>query len=502
VSELSFGPTSDYPTWTPPRFTPTSIPTLPSLSLSDDEQRLIGYLQTRATNARADMVTTNSYYMGAQAIKNLEVAIPRELADKLRTLVGWASTAVDPYVDGLRVEGFRLPGSTQADDTLGNVWAMNGLDAEESLAYTDALAMRQAWWLVGSDPDGGDIPRVTVESPLNVAAQWDLSGRRLEALLQTYTQDGQDRATLMLPNRTIHIAQNERKEWELVDVDAHNFGYVTAVRMANRPRTDNRDGSAEITPALMSLIDSACRRLMGLEASSELYSVPRLLILGASAEDFTNPNGQARKAWDAYISKINVLERDDEGETPTVTQLAVYDPSVFTKVFEMVASQVTGMVFALPQELGLYTQGNPPSIESVEAMAVRRNQRITNTMQPTFGVAHVQVQQMALRYMNNGTLPAKYRRIEVDWAPPQLVNFSTTADAVLKLTSGDNPVLPARSDVVLKRLGLSAVERAQIEQDRGEQVDSAVVQALQQAAANTRQPAQQVNDGGDTGSAA
>ena len=489
---------SEYPTWTPPRFTPTSIPTLPSLSLTEDERSLITTLSSSAQAGREDMVLTNSYYMGSQNLKNLEVAIPRELADKLRTLVGWASAAVDPYVDGLRVQGFRLPGQTEADATLGKIWALNGLDAEETLAYTDALAMRQAWWVLGTDPEL-EVPRITVESPLNVAAQWDTTGRRVKALLQTYKDGSQEKAALMLPNRTLQIAKNERGEWELVDVDAHNFGYVTAVRMANRPRTDNRDGSAEITPALMSLIDSACRRLMGLEASSELYSVPRLLILGASAEDFTSADGRARKAWDAYISKINVLENDDNGEHPDVTQLAVYDPSVFTRVVEMYASQVAGIVKALPQELGLYTQGNPPSVEAVDAMAAARNQRIANTMQPTFGVGHVQVQQMALRLMNRGELPRQYQRIEVDWAPPGLVNFPAMADAVTKLTQGTNPVLPARSDVVLKRLGLSAVERAQIELDRGEQVDTSITQALADAAARTRQPQPQQVNGGDTG---
>lgn len=487
--------TSEYPTWTPPRFTPTSIPTLPSLSLTEDEKQLVAHLQSRASSARSQMETSRAYYQASQNLKNLEVAIPRELAEKLRTLVGWAQTAVDPYVDRLHVEGFRLPGETSADEALGRVWALNGLDAEESLAYTDALSMRQAWWLVGTNPDDAETPLVTVESPLNVAAQWDLSGRRVRSLLQTYTQDDQDRAALMLPDRTIHIAMDDKGDWYVVDVDKHNFGYVSAVRMANRPSTDNRDGFAEIGPAHMSLIDSACRRLMGLEASSELYSVPRLLILGAAAEDFTNANGQARKAWDAYISKINVLERDDSGEAPTVQQLAVYDPSVFTKVVEMYAAQFAGLVNALPQDLGLYTQGNPPSVESIDAMESRRN-RHARTMQQTFGVAHVQVQQMALRFIHNGALPDRYRRIEVDWTPPELVNFTAAADAVSKLTSGDSPVLPARSDVVLKRLGFSAVERAQIEKDRGEQVPADIAKALTDAASKARAPQQVTGDAG------
>jgi hypothetical protein len=113
-------------------------------------------------------------------------------------------------------------------------------------------------------------------------------------------------------------------------------------------------------------------------------------------------------------------------------------------------------------------------------------------MQPTFGVSHVGVMQMCLRLMNKGALPDKYRRIEVDWTPPELVNFSAAADAVVKLTSGDNPVLPARSDVVLKRLGLSEVERAQVALDRGEQVTGDVVAALNAAAASARQTPPQV----------
>jgi hypothetical protein len=485
--------------WTPPQFTPTSIPTLPSLSLTDDEKALIAHLQTRADNARVDMELTNSYYMASQRIKNLDIAIPQELADKFTTLVGWARVAVDPYVDRLHVEGFRLPGQTQADETLGQVWALNGLDAEESLSYTDALAMRQAWWLLGTDPDM-DVPRVTVESPLNVAAQWATDGRSLRALLQTYTQDEQNRAALMLPNRTIHVAQDSNRRWELVDVDAHNFGYVTAVRMANRPRTDNRDGSSELSAAHMTLIDSACRRLMGLEASSELYSVPRMLIQGASAEDFQDSNGKARKAWDAYISKINFLENNEEGEQPQVKQLTTYDPSTFTKVIEMYAAQYAGMVNALPQDLGLYTEGNPPSVEAIDAMESRRN-RHARTMQQTFGVAHVQVQQMAMRLMHSGRLPEQYRRIEVDWVPPELLSFTAAADAVQKLTTAQ--VLPTRSDVVLKRLGFSAVERAQIALDRGPQAADLIVATLQANAKAAQQPAPtspEVN-GGDTAAA-
>jgi hypothetical protein len=286
----------------------------------------------------------------------------------------------------------------------------------------------------------------------------------------------------------------------LVDVDVHNFGYVPIVRMANNPRTDNRNGYSEITPQLMSTIDSACRRLMGLEAASELYSVPRMLILGASAEDFQDANGAVRKAWDAYINKINFLENNEEGDSPSVTQLAVYDPSVFTKVIEMYAAQAAGQMNALPQDLGLYTQGNPPSVESVEAMELRRNAR-AETKQRMFGVAEVAVLQMALRFQNDGALPEKFRRVEVDWKPPAALSFTQAADAISKLVA--QQVLPATSDVTLKRAGFSAIERQQLEQDRGPQVAQQIVATLQANAKAAQPPAPtspEVN-GGDTAAA-
>lgn len=479
--------------WTPPRFSPTSIPTLPNITLSEDEKRQIGYLQTKCTGDRSNMELTKAYYRAAQRIDNLKIAITDELAAQLRTLVGWARIPVDPYVERLHVEGFRLPGETDVNETLAEVWDASGMDAEFPLATKDALSMSRAFFLVGSGAEAGDPPRITVESPLSMAVQWDVTGRRPNAALQTYTEDERTRAALYLPDRTIHIGQNERQEWELVDIDVHNFGYVPIVRMANDEDSDNRNGYSEITPSLMSIIDSACRRLMGLEVASELYSVPRELILGASAEDFQNPDGKARKAWDAYITKLRVLERDEEGNAPTFVQAVSYDPATFTKVIEMYAAQAAGESRALPQELGLYTDGNPISIESLNAMDTMRNRRAI-LKQRTFGVPVVEVAQLTMRFMNNGVLPKEFRRIAVDWMPPEMASLAQLADPLSKLIGVGS--IPATSDVTLKRASFSAVERAQLEKDRGEQVPNDIRQALADAAAKTRTP--QVSSGNGT----
>jgi len=486
---------------TPLSFSPTSIPTLPTLTLSDDEKRLITHLSGLASSQdRLDMELTNAYFMGAQVIDNLEIAIPKELAQKLRTLVGWPRGAVDPYVERLAVEGFRLPGGTDVDQDLADVWAESGLDAEQSLAFTDALALGRAWWMVGSGESAGDAPRITVESPLNVSAQWDVSGRRVKAAMHSYTDGGQQRASLMLPDRTIDLSVDSRGNWTVEKVDKHGFGYVPMVRMANNPRTDNRNGFSEITPELRSIVDGACRTLLGLEVARELYSVPQKLLLGASESDFQNPNGQVRRAWDTYINHILALERDDEGNLPEVKQLVAYDPSTFTKLIEMYASQAAGIMSALPQDLGLYTDGNPTSAESIDAMETRRNRR-TVRKQAQFGVAIIETMQLAMRFKNNGALPDKFKRMAADWQsvylPPPM-----NPDAVQKMIQAG--VLPPTSDVTLKRVGINPTERLQLEQDRiAHAAAMAKAEILNRAldgmgSAPTAQPAT-VTDGNATG---
>ena len=109
-----------------------------------------------------------------------------------------------------------------------------------------------------------------------------------------------------------------------------------------------------------------------------------MTLLGAAEADFQNTDGTAKSAWQAYITRFRAIERDENGELPEIHQATVYDPSVFTKVLDMRASQMGSMVAAPPQDLGLYTQGNPTSAKSGEVQEKRRNRR-AKLMQKQFG---------------------------------------------------------------------------------------------------------------------
>lgn len=444
------------------KFPRISFPTLPTTVLSDDDRALVSRLNGELATRVSEMRLSEAYYLGEQVIDNLRIAVPQEL-EFLRTIVGWPALAVDPYVERLSVDGFRTPGATDSDGGLGDLAIEVGLDALLPLAVTDALSIGRGYWLVGSPPESGAAPEVTVESPMNVGVEWDLKGTTPKAAWHSYWEGGRQHGVLVKPRRTTHLAVNDDGSWEIVDMDEHDYDFVPLVRMPHMPRSNARGGRSAISAALRSATDSACRDLMSLEVAREIYSVPAVTILGATEAAFQNTDGTAKSAWDAYITRMKALERDENGDLPAIHQQQAYDPSTFTKLIEMRASQAASIVAAPPQDLGLYTQGNPVSADSADAMEKRRNRR-AKLMQKSFGASVTELMQMVLRFQNNGELPNEYRRLMVDWQDVDEVAMSTASDALSKqVTAG---MVPATSDVTLKRAGYSAVERRRLAQDR------------------------------------
>jgi hypothetical protein len=448
------------PVWGP-SFSPVYIPDLPLLSLTEPERALVNRLNTLQWRQRTNLLVGEAYYRGEQQLASLGIALPPEL-DGLRVVLGWARSAVDPYVERLAVDSFRKGSELDADDQLSEIMQSNNWPALENLAFTDALAMGRSWWMVNS-PDEDDTtgdPDICVESPLNVSATWNVRTGKPEAVLQSYFEGNNRMAALYLPDQTIQMGQQDGTGvWEIVNRDIHNFGFVPCVRQANRARSNNRDGSSEITNELMSVIDAAIRILLNLTAASEFYSVPQKLILGATEEDFLGSDGTPKSAWETYIGRVLALQRDSEGALPEVKTFDAYDPSVFTKVIEMYAAQAAGMTGATPQELGLYTDGNPVAAEALQVAEARRDRR-TLRMQADGGQSMTEVAQLALRIKNGGDLPSGYERLAVDWRSPQAVNFTGAADGISKLTQ--EGILAPASDVGLRYLGFNALDRKRI----------------------------------------
>jgi hypothetical protein len=360
----------------------------------------------------------------------------------------------------LSLDGFRYPDSNDVDEGMQDIWLANRMDSESQMAHLDALIFGAAYGSVGSNPENPDLPIITVESPLDIACDWDARTRKPTAALRLYGDQGVRQGTLYLPAETISIEETQFG-WAVVNRDQHRLGSVPVERIVNRPRSYDRDGASEITPELMNVTDAACRTLLGLEVAREFYSAPQRYILGADESAFMDANGNAKSGWETYMGRVLALERDADGNIPTVGQFTPYDPATFTKVIDMYARIVSSMTSLPPHVLG-FTTDNPASADAIRssenALVMKANYRTAS-----FGADWAALMGKALMVRDGEAQPDAHRITPV-WASTATPTPAATTDAILKqIQSG---YLPATSDVTGAKLGYTPSERARIEQDR------------------------------------
>lgn len=446
-----------------PPLSGAQLPMASPMGLSDDEQMWISGLSSKLTLRSPLMLLQDEYYKSEQRMTNLGISVPPQLAG-IRTGMDWPRICVDPIVPGCVIDGFRIPGAHDVDSELQEHWQANDLDAESPLCWLDSLIQGCGYMIVGAPDVPGDSPLVTVESPLNLSTSWDPRTRRILAAYQSYEVEGVFRAVLYLPDQTVSMSRGQMDSWTIDDRDIHNFGQVPVVRFPNRARSGYREGRSEITPAVMNLTDSTCRTLLGMEIAREFYAIPHKYVLGAAEADFVDASGNRKTAMDMAMNKFLAFERDEDDNLPTVGQFTAFDPSVFTKMVDENAQLMASYTGFPPSYFGQTTTANPASADAIrtaENGLVSRRQQA----QRQWSAPSRDVMRLVWRFANGGAvLPASLKMLATDWDDASTPTPFATSQAITMQV--DNGIVPRESDVVLKRLGYSTAERAQIAIDR------------------------------------
>ncbi|MET7924731.1 phage portal protein [Streptomyces sp. NPDC005349] len=446
-----------------------TIPELPLLSLSDDETQLLTALRSDLLEQRFKLELLDHYFNGEQLIRDLGISIPPQLKT-LHTVIGWPRIGVEALEQRLDLEAFRWTDGSDASD-LVEIAESNDWFDEASLAHLDALTYGREYVAVGSGEEGGS-PLISFESPLDMTMFWDARLRMATAALRESVEDDVRMATLYLPDQTVYAVEAS-DGWQVVDRDIHNLGMVPVLRMANRQRTADRIGRSEITPEVMSITDAACRRLMGIEVAAEFFGAPQRYILGASESAFQDAEGNTKSAWDTYIGRVLALERDEDGQVPTVGAFTAHDPSGQTKIIDLYARIMATQLGLPPHMLG-YTSDNPASadaIRSSEGMLVKKAERRIRR----FGATHREAMRLAL-WVRDGEPPPKERRIEAVWRNPATPTVAAQTDAAVKMVQAG--ILPADGDVVLEMAGLTEDQRKRVAAERRRSAGAATGGAL------------------------
>ena len=430
------------------------------MALSDDESEILARLYGQLTRAQRPIRALDAYYNGRQRVEQLGLAIPPELRQFL-TIVDWCGSYVDAIEERNDLEGFRLPGETDADEDLWRIWQENDLDEESQLAHLDALALGRSFVTVGAGdtdrPDGeGDeedrdptTPLVTVESPREMAVELSPRTRRVSAAAKVYQDGTTKRATLYLPEQTIWL-ERVNARWQEEDRDEHGLGVVPVVPLVNRPRTARREGRSEME-RVIPLADAAARALTNAQLATEVMAIPQRYVLGATKGDFVDKDGNVLTTWEAYFGAVWALQNKDA----KVGQFTAADLANFKTIVDHYASLVASVTGLPMRYLGQSTT-NPPSAEGIRADESRLI-KTCERRQRSWGGSWERVMRLVRRIMD-GKWDPKLAQMETLWRDPATPTRAQQADAAVKLVqAGILPVEAAWED-----MGYSTVRRTKL----------------------------------------
>lgn len=451
------------------------------MPLSDDEEATLRRLRSRLdrdikgwpvqgrNKRRLGFNALDAYYDGEQRLEQLGLAVPDDLREFV-TIVAWPGTHVDAHVERQQVEGFRLPGKSESDSGLWEVWQANDLDSESPMARIDRSVFGRGYYCVGSNEDLPDIPLVTVESPLQMTHEWSNRERRVTSAARFYTDDDGPRkirkATLYVDGVTTWLTAGARGAWEIEDRDEHGYP-VPVVPLINRARTHDRYGTSQMG-RIIGLTDAAARALTLAQVATEVMGIPQRTAAGMTQADFKDPEtGEALTAWEAYFGAVWATSNPDA----KFHQFTAADLGNFVKIVGHYAQLVAG-VTGLPMRYLGQLSDNPPSADGIRADESRMVK--TCEMQNTAEAGALERVMRLVRQFQTGEDDPSLASMETLHRNPATPTTAQAADAAVKLHSeGVISKRQARRD-----MGYSSVQITNMELDDAEEALDPITRAL------------------------
>jgi hypothetical protein len=454
--------------------TPVSVPAFLRLAYaSDDDARLIETMVNRLRLVNVANSEAESRYEGSWCAKQFGISIPPNMRG-LHTPAGWDGTVVDVLEERLDWLGWTSDGE---DYGLADVFAANGLDVDGGMAHLDALIFGLSFVSIGSGFDGEPDPLVTPHSPTTMTATWDRRTRRLSSALATVSEDGDVvEATLYTPGSTAMFSRSGGR-WHAVERDQHNLPRLPVVLVPNRVRGSRDLGRSEITKPIRYYSDAAARTFLGLEVNREFYNAPQRIGLNVDDSMFEDEGGNPVSPWTSIMGRVwNIPANEDGQPAPDVKQFNPASPAPYLDQIQGYAQRVASEAGIPSTYFGIHT-ANPASADAIRAAESRLVKR-AERRQASFGRSWLEVGRLALM-VRDGVLPADYdTSVSTKWRDAATPTRAAAADEAMKLTAGENPILPPDSTVTYDRVGLSPAEQRQITADKRRTRGADVLNAL------------------------
>lgn len=428
------------------------------------ERDTMGRLMEVFARNKARNRTRTMYYEGKQPVKNIGIAVPAKLAT-LDVSCCWPQKAVEALQSRSVFDSF-VASDEGVGEHLTRISLRSDLRARYSRAVIPQLVHGCAFATVMRRPDG--TASVRFRTAENAAALWDGENDRIEAgftVVDSRKFNGDARYMPCLVH--MHTAD---ALWVLSRSDLG--GDWTAVRMPHamgrpmmeplvyRASEDKPFGRSRITRPVMSLTDSYMREMLRLEVGAELFTSPQKVILGAGDEAFEMDK------LNAYITNLLLIGKDEDGDVPTIVQLAAASMQPHIDVMRNLAAQFSGATCVPVSELGVI-HDNPTSAEAIHAAEKALLAEVENLLNADNAESLRNVALMALAVEGNvpmGGLTDAERDFSVRFEDPSMPSSASQADAMMKVVASAPWI--AETEVYLEQVGFDEGTRRRLMSDK------------------------------------
>lgn len=424
----------------------------------------------------AELKRLDAYYEGEQPLAYMAPELQAELDERVRqVVVNWPQLVADSIEERLDVEGFRYTAEAENDRELWRIWQANNLDEQSQQGHLDALIMRRSYVIVGANAEDPKTPLITVESALDVYADFDPRTRKVRAAVKRWCENDGDgdveHATLYLPDATVWFVKDSGA-WKTDPEhakDDHELGVVPVAVLSNRTRLKRLNGVSEYA-SVIPLSDAACKIATDMMVSAEYHATPRRVAFGFGEEDFEDERGRKISAFSRIIGRMWATEKTKQ-DGADVIQFPEASLSNFHDTINQLARLVAALAGLPPHFLG-YSSENPASadaIRSSESRLVKRAER----KQRAWGGAWEQVMRLAL-LIRDGDVSRDAVSLETIWRDASTPTVAQSADAAVKKhQAGIVPLRQTRED-----LGYTGPQIDRMEEEDRKAADDAVSRIL------------------------
>lgn len=281
----------------------------------------------------------------------LGITIPPKLRAQYRAVIGWCAKAVDSLADRLIFREF-------ANDNfaLNEIFNLNNPDVFFDSAILSALISSCSFVYISKGED--DFPRLQVIEGNNATGIIDPITGLLKEGYAVLERDKQGRAqteAYFEPKKTT-ILKDGKKDMTV----EHTVEYPLLVPLIHRPDAVRPFGRSRISRAGMYWQKLAKRTLERADITAEFYSFPQKYILGMESD------AEAWDNWQATVSSMLRIDKDSQGDKPTVGQFTTSSMSPFIEQLRMAAAGFAGETGLTLDDLG-FVSDNPSSAEAIKA---------------------------------------------------------------------------------------------------------------------------------------